>query len=292
MARTVASIALLAAVLSAAAWLHAGEIGGPPPGPERAKVLELIAQLDAPEKAPRDAAETGLIEIGAGAIAPLRHALLATRSADFQARATKVLNRLIGPTIEGLALSLSVDKKTVKMGEEVVFTLAFWNVADKTINVPWGIQAGETKTNPGGFLCGVIVEGKEQHLGQPPWIGPPLPPAQPPKTLFQSIPPRTIIRVHIHCRYQDRIAVLSDGQEKMAEQDVLAVGQYWAFPVRQPCSRGFMVYFKIPPEAAKEPAGQDVDLKASFWTGELHSNEVEVLFERPAGELPNPPPGT
>lgn len=283
---------LLAVALSAAPWLHAAEIGGPPPGPERTTVLRLIAQLEATETNARDVAERALIEIGAGAIAPLRHALATPRSADFQARARKILNRLIGPIRDGLALSLSVDKKTVKMGEEVVFTLAFWNVADKTINVPWGIQSGEIKTNPGGFLCGVIVEGKEQHLGQSAWIGPPLPQGQPPKTLFQSIPARTITRLHMHCRYQDRVTVLSEGTEKQAEQDVLAVGQYWAFPVRQPGRRGFMVYFKIPPEAAKDPAGQEIDPKGSFWTGELHSNEVEVNFERPAGALPNPPPGT
>lgn len=270
----------------ATALLLAAPLGGEEPAKadakaEQARAEQLIRQMEAADAGARDAAQAALAELGESAVAPLRRALATARSQDFQTRARKVLNSLIGPEKSGLSLSLSVDRKTVKMGEELVFTLAFWNLNNKALNVPWGAQTGELRTNPCGFLCKVVLDGKDQRLSGSTWVGPAAPEGQAPKTMFQGLAPRSVLRVLVRCRYQDRITVLAEGEAKQAEQDVLAVGQYWALSIPKPGPYSFMAYLNAPPESARDPAGPGVDPKADFWTGEIHSNEVTVTFNEP-----------
>lgn len=252
---------------------------------DKEQIQQLITQLEAKEEPQREAAARELTALGEVAIGPLRQAYQRNTGSEFRARAQKVLNSLIGPTVAGLALSLRADRQKLKLGEEVVFTVTFWNYTAKPLNVRWGRQYGKQSTDLTEGLCGVAAEGKEQVIGQAARIGLPLPENVPARAVLQTLTPLSGSRARLHAKYLAGIVTLHSGKPERTDQKVLAVGNDWSFVIQEPGVRRFVFYLEAEPGEEKQlgdPAPKDP--QAPCWAGKVFSNEVQLTFEPPAPE--------
>lgn len=120
----------------------------------------LIEQLDSDDWAARERAGEELRRIGKRAENVLRRAAKEHHSVEVRARAAALLDALEGggPTVNGLKLFLSTDRKSARPGDRIVFATRLVNRTAEPMNLYVGystggpdFESGEAlQTSPGG----------------------------------------------------------------------------------------------------------------------------------------------
>jgi len=136
------------AVLLGSTWLDAQ------PNVSEERLARLIAELDSKQFETRRQAHEALLKIGKPAVEPLKKARAANPSLEVLLRIKAILRKLAvradaGPAVGDLQVRLVADRKSIKLGEPVEFTVTLYNLSDEDQNVGIGYSH-----HGNDFACG------------------------------------------------------------------------------------------------------------------------------------------
>jgi hypothetical protein len=164
-------------------------------GPAAPDVRKLLDDLDSPRFAVRERATKALLRLREKALAPLKNALAAPRSAEFARRAQAILRQLAiyepgGEISNGLKLCLTADRDSVKVGESLKLTTTLCNMTEKPLTVRVGYSYCGNYFERGSTLRLVQPDPKGKEL-LPQWqVGFCGTGAYP---LYVTVPPRSVL---------------------------------------------------------------------------------------------------
>jgi hypothetical protein len=266
--------ALAAGLFALALPLLAAQPPAPADPAPQARIAKLLADLDSPKFPLRERATRELLALEQAAFEPLKKAMAAPPSAEFEHRARAILQTLViyepgGEVVNGLKLRLTADRTMVKIGERVMLTTMLANMTDRPMNIQYGYS-----TCGNYFACGSTLRQPLRLFGaeweaSPQWkvgfcgtgAGP----------LFVTVAPRSMFV------YQTPAAALIQKDGKT----VLALGQsgYMALDTWGGTHR-LRMELTLTPEHARDRGFRNgsgirpANEQAPFWSGIVRSNEI------------------
>ncbi len=239
---------------------------------------KLIAQLASTNADESKRAADDLADAGEAALNALRKAETSLNPV-LRDKAKAVLLRVVGPAIGGVAVSFSLEKKTIKLGETVKFNLTLWNTSDKDVNMYWGWKSPNfgVTAEPPDMLVVVSGEGKNRtitsrvYTGQGPERGAADGPT------FKTLAPHSGSRVKGTIRYADSFALLGTTVDTpclmLSNNSVLALKDKQSNKIR------LRFFAECTPEDRKSEQDKPAKPDAAYWLGTVASNEVELTLE-------------
>lgn len=263
------------------------------PAREQAGDLDkLVAQLESSDFDTRESAYKKLVELGRAAVPAVRKALQTKQdSPELESKAKLFLSLFDGggDPVQGLKVTLTVNKEKLKLGDTFTLTTVLANLNDKPLNVYNGYSTSGVYVESGAALrrLEVVREGEQEKLKAevPQWqalfcgTG-----AQPSFVVIPAKSVKTYICEAIFARQP------MQENAKIVRQDIpdnpsitLGKRRYCFFPVTLDAEQRFCVLLSATAESYQIRGFGSVDGKQPApapvaWVGEVRSNEVKITF--------------
>lgn len=248
-----------------------------------------VAQLSSADEKQREKAAQALLAAGDSSIPKLMKAR-DRAAAPAKAAIINVLGKLIGETVSGISVALSVDKPHLKLGETARVNLTFFNTTDKDINFLWGWNSSNfgAYTEPWDWLRIVDGEGKQRKISGRNYIGwwelcgtfngP----------IFRTIQSHSGARARCECAYRDwyiKRDMIGNAKDDVKVDNYLnmTIGKNSILAFGEPGVYRIMFYLKCTDDLVKNEMKvvNGRDDQAPFWTGVIYSNEIEITLDPP-----------
>ncbi|MGE3803281.1 MAG: HEAT repeat domain-containing protein [Gemmataceae bacterium] len=239
--------------------------GAEPAQTDTRPIAQLIAELDDDNFIIREQATRLLLARGPEVIEPLKDAVAKTTSPEVRARANHVLQALSihdggGKVVGGLKLRLSADTDKIRPGSKLTLTTTLCNMTDEDINVQVGFSTCGNYFECGANLRVLDATGRE---GKQHWrvdlcgtgAGP----------VFVTVPARGTIQ------YVSRVQLHTE------DDTLMYASKYVSAEAPRAGTHRLCTVLSATAGQSKLPvAGFPANPRASYWTGELRSNILEL----------------
>ncbi|MCZ7645563.1 MAG: hypothetical protein M5U26_09805 [Planctomycetota bacterium] len=266
------------------ALLAAAPLGAADSAPDGAGIKALVKEVGSEDFDVRDAATRKLCALAERAVPALLEALREKPDAELRARFGKVveLYGALGKEVNGLKAELALDRASVAAGQPFQVSLTLRNAAESDLNVYVGFQPDALRRVHWDPKQGLLVRGADllasRHYNPDGSVLP-----APPIPAFVLVPKGSFVKLPMNGTLY--LKGSAQATQAMLER---TFGDF-AFYLEAPGKLRIRARLSLDPKTAQswKPFYRAPEQPA--WTGELHSQEVEIELTDKLAKPGNPP---